>query len=507
VDLLAVRGYLLLVPATSSDTSADRLDQILDGATAASGPFDRLSSRERGSMLVALADALEASAAVLVPVAALETHLPDARLEGELLRTTYQLRLFADVLADGSYLDATIDTADPQMAPVPQPDLRRILGPIGPVLVFAASNFPFAFSVAGGDTASALAAGCPVVLKAHPGHPRLLALTGEVVAEALAAAGAPMGAFAVMTGVDNGRIALLDPRIRAAAFTGSLSAGRALFDLAMSRETPIPFYGELGSLNPVFVTPDAAERRAAEIADGYVNSFTLGVGQFCTKPGLLFVPAGSSVLERLAELVRAAPNGEMLNDRLRDAYLSALSDLSALPGVRTVVNASGEDGSVGATLLAATVPALLADPHAMLSECFGPAAIVIEYEDVEQVLAAADAFEGSLTATVHGEPDENELVDGLLTRMRDRVGRIIWNGWPTGVAVTWAMHHGGPYPATTAPLHTSVGATAIRRFLRPVTYQSLPQELLPTALRDRNDLGIPRRVNGHITTADVPAET
>jgi NADP-dependent aldehyde dehydrogenase len=496
------------VPVAPSDTSADRLEQILDGAAAASGPFDELSSRERGSVLVAVADALEASTADLLPVAALETHLPDARLEGELSRTTHQLRLFAEVLADGSYLDATIDTPDSQMAAVPKPDLRRMLVPIGPVLVFAASNFPFAFSVAGGDTASALAAGCPVVLKAHPGHPRLSALAGDVVAEAVTAAGAPSGTFAVITGLDNGRTALLDARIRAAAFTGSLSAGRALFDLATSRETPIPFYGELGSLNPVFVTPEAARRRSAEIADGYVNSFTLGVGQFCTKPGLLFLPAGSSVLERLAELVRAAPNGEMLNDRLRQAYTHTVADLTSVPGVRTVVDAAdGEDSAVGATLLATTVPDLLADPHAMLTECFGPASIVIEYENADQVLAAAAAFEGSLTATVHGEPEESGLVDELLARMRDRVGRIIWNGWPTGVAVTWAMHHGGPYPATTASLHTSVGATAIRRFLRPVTYQSLPQELLPTALRDRNDLGIPRRVNGHITTLDVPAET
>ncbi len=499
-------GYLLLVLVTPPDTSEDRLEEILDGAAAAAEPLDELSSLERGSVLVALADALEASAADLLPVAAMETHLPDARLGGELSRTTNQLRLFAEVLAEGSYLDATIDTPDPDMTPVPQPDLRRMLVPIGPVLVFAASNFPFAFSVAGGDTASALAAGCPVVLKAHPGHPRLSALTGEVVAEALTAAGAPAGTFAVIAGLDNGRTALLDGRIQAGAFTGSLSAGRALFDLAMSRETPIPFYGELGSLNPVFVTPGAAARRAAEIADGFVNSFTLGVGQFCTKPGLLFLPTGSSVLERLAELVRAAPKGEMLNDRLRHAYLRGLSDLSAVPSVRTVVDAaSGDEGAVGATLLAATVPGLLADPDAMLTECFGPASIVIEYESEEQVLAAADAFDGSLTATIHGEPDESDLVDELLARLRDRAGRIIWNGWPTGVAVTWAMHHGGPYPATTSPLHTSVGATAIQRFLRPVVYQALPQELLPRALRDRNDLRIPRRVNGHITTADVSA--
>jgi NADP-dependent aldehyde dehydrogenase len=491
------------------DTSIERVEDVLAGATDASARLGELDPGERGELLVAVADALEVAAADLLPVAARETHLPDRRLEGELARTTHQLRLFAEVLAEGSYLEATIDTADPRSVPTPRPDLRRVLVPVGPVLVFAASNFPFAFSVAGGDTASALAAGCPVVLKAHPGHPGLSALTGEVVTEALTAAGGPEGTFAVVTGVDKGRIALLDSRIRAVAFTGSLSAGRALFDLAMSRETPIPFYGELGSLNPVFVTPGAAERRAAEIADGYVNSFTLGVGQFCTKPGLLFLPAGSSVLDRLAELVRAVPYGEMLNDRIRRAYTRTLSDLAAVQGVRTVVDAAdGEEGPVvGPTLLAADVPALLADPDAMLTECFGPTSIVVEYEDTDQLVAAADAFAGSLTATVHGEPDEGGLVDELLATMRDRAGRIIWNGWPTGVAVAWAMHHGGPYPATTAPLHTSVGATAIRRFLRPVSYQGVPQQLLPKALQDRNHLHIMRRVNGSLTTADVPAGT
>lgn len=491
---------------TPPDMPIGRVEELLASAADAPARLGEMDPRERGRLMVAVADALEVAAADLLPVAARETHLPDARLEGELARTTHQLRLFAEVLAEGSYLDAFIDTADPQAMPTPRPDLRRMLVPVGPVLVFAASNFPFAFSVAGGDTASALAAGCPVVLKAHPGHPRLSALTGEVVTEALAAAGAPEGTFAVMTGLDNGRIALLDPRIQAAAFTGSLSAGRALFDLAMSRETPIPFYGELGSLNPVFVTPGAARRRAADIADGYVSSFTLGVGQFCTKPGLLFLPAGSSVLERLAELVRAAPYGEMLNDRLRGAYTRTRSDLTAVSGIRTVVDAAdGVEGPVGATLLATAVPALLADPDAMLTECFGPTSIVVEYENADQLVAAADALTGSLTATVHGEPDEGGLVDELLARVRDRAGRIIWNGWPTGVAVAWAMHHGGPYPATTAPLHTSVGVTAIRRFLRPVTYQAFPQELLPEALQDRNHLRIQRRLNGRLTTADVSA--
>jgi len=490
-----------------ADTSPHVLEHVLAAATAAAAPLGRLTPTARARLLTSVAAALDAAAVELVELARRETHLPEPRLTGELARTTFQLRRFADVLADGSYLDAVIDTADPQFALGPRADLRRVLVPLGPVVVFAASNFPFAFSVAGGDTASALAAGCPVVLKAHPGHPTLSARTGEIVTAALTASGVPDGAFAVITGVENGRTAVLDPRITAGAFTGSIPAGRALFDLANSREVPIPFYGELGSLNPAFVTPGAARTRAQEIAEGYVASFTLGVGQFCTKPGLLFLPAGHGLLEHIAAAVRRVPAAAMLNDGIHRGYAHALDSVSKAPGIRTVVPAGDRDGGpVAATLLATTVPQLLADASTVLQECFGPTSIVVEYDGAEQLYAAADAFSGNLTAAVHGEPDENDLVTPLLDRLRDRAGRIVWNDWPTGVAVTWAMHHGGPYPATTSPLHTSVGATAVRRFLRPVCYQAVPEDLLPPALRDSNVLGLPRRVNGRLTTADVTSE-
>ncbi|MPZ62747.1 MAG: aldehyde dehydrogenase family protein [Propionibacteriales bacterium] len=487
---------------TIADATEEELDAVLAAARSAAGPFAAERPAVRAGRLRSVADALDAAADVLVPLAEDESHLPEVRLRGELARTTFQIRFLADVLEDGSYLEAIIDTADPDAQPTPRPEVRRQLHPLGPVLVFAASNFPFAFSVAGGDTASALAAGCPVVLKAHPGHPELSRRTGDIVSGALREAGAPEGSFQVVFGLDAGRQALLDPRVRAGAFTGSVGVGRALFDLAASRAEPIPFYGELGSLNPVFVTPSAVEARGAEIVRGYVASFTMGVGQFCTKPGLLFLPRGHGLVDELAEQVRQVPAAPMLNDRIRSGYQSGLESAAGVGGVRVVVGGEPTGDLMAPTLVTVSVPDLLAAGDSLLTECFGPMSIVVEYDGDEQALAAAEAFEGNLTATLHTE-DGDPVASPLLERLRERAGRLICNGWPTGVSVTWGMHHGGPYPATTAPLHTSVGGTAIGRFLRPVCYQNVPQALLPEALRDANQLGIPRRVNGTMTSADV----
>ncbi|WP_219419779.1 aldehyde dehydrogenase (NADP(+)) [Pseudonocardia nigra] len=488
---------------TVSDTTSQELDAVLAAATAAAGPLAALRPAERARQLRAAADALDAAAGELVPLAIEESSLPEQRLTGEVARSSGQLRLFADALEEGSYLEVIIDTADADAKPVPRPDLRRMLVPLGPVLVFAASNFPFAFSVPGGDTASALAAGAPVVLKAHPGHPKLSERTGEILVEALRAAGAPDGTFAVIHGMEAGTTALTDPRIKAGAFTGSERGGRALLDIATSRAEPIPFYGELGSLNPVFVTPAAVSARGEAIADGYVASFTLGTGQFCTKPGLLFLPEGHGLEYRLVEAVRGTSPAGMLNDRIRGGHAEVRDKLAGLGTVRTLVHGADGDAGVAPTLLATTAKQLLADPDALLEECFGPTSIVVEYSDPDELLAAAEAFGGNLTATVHAEDADTPTLAPLLDRLRDRAGRLLYNGWPTGVSVAWAMHHGGPYPATTASVHTSVGTTAIRRFLRPVCYQNTPQALLPEALRDENTLGLPRRVNGTVTTADV----
>jgi NADP-dependent aldehyde dehydrogenase len=443
-----------------------------------------------------VADALDAAADELVPIAMRESSLPEPRLRGEVARSSGQLRMFADVLAEGSLLEVVIDTADANAKPVPRPDLRRVLVPLGPVLVFAASNFPFAFSVCGGDTASALAAGCPVIVKAHPGHPELSVRTAEVMIEALRVAGAPAGTLNLIQGFDVGVTALKDPRITAAGFTGSVPAGKALHEIAVTRPEPIPFYGELGSLNPVFVTQAAVDARGKDIATGYVGSFTLGVGQFCTKPGLLFLPSGHGLQDQLTGAAGGVAEAPMLNDRIKEGFTSGLDRLQKVEGVR--VWASG-----GATLLQTTVAELLSRQDEILEECFGPVSIVVEYNGVDELKTAVEAFEGNLTATLHAESSDTELAGELLPLLTARAGRVLWNGWPTGVAVSWAQHHGGPFPSTVGSIHTSVGVTAARRFQRPVAYQDTPDAVLPAVLKDSNPAGISRRVNGVVTTGEV----
>jgi NADP-dependent aldehyde dehydrogenase len=377
---------------------------------------------------------------------------------------------------------------------VPRPDLRRQLEPIGPVVVFSASNFPFAFSVAGGDTASALAAGCSVILKAHSGHPRLSAATGEVVAAALTEAGAPEGLFAVIFGTQAGRDALADPRIKAGSFTGSIPGGRALFDIASSRPEPIPFYGELGSVNPAFVTKAAAERRKEEIAAGFAGSFSMSAGQLCTKPGVLFVPADSDLPELIANqnLPEPAP---LLNPRIQSGYIEALQGVSNHPAVQTLRLSEGSlQDPPAPTILQTTATALIADPENIFTECFGPTALVVTYEDDSELLDVARVIEGQLTATIQGE--DNDDVAELVRLLAKKAGRVIWNSWPTGVSVTYAQQHGGPYPATTSVTSTAVGTAAINRFLRPVAYQGFPQHLLPETLQDANPLSVPQRING-----------
>ena len=479
----------------SGETRPEELDRLIGTAADAARVLVGSQASDRAAWLELVADRLDAAADDLVPLAAQETHLGLERLQGELKRTTFQLRLFGRVLRDGSFLQATIDHADPAWPMGARPDLRRMLRPLGPVAVYAASNFPFAFSVAGGDTASALGAGCPVLLKANPSHPELSAATGTHVTDALTEAGAPDGIFAVVMGFETGIALVKDARIRAASFTGSLRGGRALFDLAVSRPEPIPFYGELGSVNPAFVTPGAGAQRADEVAAGFVNSVSLGNGQFCTKPGLLVVPAGSGLEDRVAALAGARSAAPMLSDHIRSGYSEALALLAERPGVRVVAGSARPEGDPAPTVLATTVPDLLADAEAMTQECFGPAAIVASYGSEEELLAAARVFDGQLTATIHGSGEE-PVSSTLMDVLTERVGRVVWNGWPTGVSVTYAQHHGGPYPATTSVQTTSVGTAAIDRFLRPVTYQDAPDEVLPPALREDNPWRLPRRVDG-----------
>jgi NADP-dependent aldehyde dehydrogenase len=473
------------------DTSPAEVSARCAGAAAAADELSELGTwppARRGRLLRAIADALDEHRSELVALADLETHLGAARLTGEVARTTAQLRLHATVAEAPATLGVVADVADLAAVPVPHPALRRFLRPIGPVAVFAASNFPFAFSVAGGDTASALAAGCPVVLKEHPGHPRTSARTAELVVGALERCSAPAGTFATVRGLHAGSALVVDPRIRAAAFTGSLRGGRTLFDLATRRPDPIPFYGELGSLNPVFATAAAVTARGREIAEGFVRSVTLGAGQFCTKPGLLLLPRRHGLAPALIDTVRAAPPSRLLTSAISDAFAATREQLGGIDGVRTLVAVEDSGGGSGACLFAVSAEDLTSNA-ALFEECFGPAALVVDYGSETELLELASAIPGSLTASVHAEPDDDEMVRRLVARLARRCGRIVYNGWPTGVAVSRTMHHGGPWPATTSPLHTSVGTTAVDRFLVPVVLQSVPRRLLPHPLQEGTNAG------------------
>src|SRR5690625_574865 len=470
---------------------------VSDATQAAAVAHRAVSQRphtDRAAWLEALADALDAHSSELVALADDETHLGEARLTGELARTSAQLRMFADVVREGSFLEAAVDHPDPNATP-PIPDLRRMLVSLGPVAVFAASDFPFAFSVLGGDTASALAAGSTVVVKAHEGHPELSRRVSSLAHTALQTEGAPDGTFTMVEGRETGVDLVRDPKIRAVGFTGSVSGGRFLFDVATQRPEPIPFYAEMGSINPVVVTPGAAAHALGEVADGLVGSFTLGVGQFCTKPGVTFAPAEAGLAAALGERVDLQPKA-LLNDRIGAGYRHRLNEITDLDGVEVVRGSEpSEDSHAAPVVLRTTAVRVLEQPEDLLDEVFGPAALVVDYSSLDELRQALAVLPGTLTATLHAAPEEEALAAELLDVLGRVAGRVLYGGWPTGVAVSHAQHHGGPYPSTTS-VHTSVGTTAIRRWMRPVAYQTTPDALLPLPLQEANPLGIPRRVDG-----------
>ena len=469
--------------------------------------YRRKSGRERGRFLREIAANIEFIADELIERAHQETALPKARLQAEAARTCGQLRLFAQASEEGSWVGARIDRAEPGRMPSPKPDIRSMLRPLGPVAVFGASNFPLAFSVAGGDTASALAAGNPVVVKAHPAHPGTSELVGRAVRASVEKCGLPEGVFSLLfDGSTRVGVALVThPLIRAVGFTGSRRAGRSLMDLAASRPEPIPFFGEMSSTNPVFVLPGALRQRGENIASGLHASFTLGAGQFCTKPGMVFVPQGTESREfakKLQELVVGSNEHQLLTPGIRESYQSGIEKRRKHRAVQSVVEAStstSEPGlSVGAVLFETDAASFL--NHSELdSELFGPTTLLVHHSSREELLKIARGLEGHLTATIHGtEQDLREFAD-LLEILESKVGRIIFNGFPTGVEVTHAMVHGGPYPATSDGRSTSVGSQAILRFARPVCYQGCPDELLPDELKDSNPLGIWRMIDGRMT--------
>ncbi|MBT2552124.1 aldehyde dehydrogenase (NADP(+)) [Arthrobacter sp. ISL-5] len=492
--------------AAAAATGTGELNAAVEAAQAAFEQGRTADPATRAAWLEAIAAGLEQDSAALVEIAVRETHLGAPRLEGELKRTVFQLRLFAAEILQGEHFDATIDHADPSWGMGPRPDLRRYNVPLGVVGVFGASNFPFAFSVMGGDSASAIAAGCAVVHKAHDGHRELAVRTAQTVTAALDAAGAPSGLFALVTGRQAAEALVDHPLVKAIGFTGSTAGGRALLNRAAARPEPIPFFGELGGINAVFVTRNAWAARREEILTGYAGSFTLGMGQFCTKPGLLFVPAGTSA--GTSDATPAGENAEvravlgaalaefkpaqLLSERLHDGYTGAVRRLQDTAGVELLVEGDFADAPAP-KVLHTTADAVRRDPDILRQEMFGPASLVVEYGDESELAGLAGLLEGQLTTTLQAEEDDD--VAELAARLTDISGRVLWNGWPTGVTVSYAQHHGGPYPATTSAT-TSVGTAAIRRFLRPVAYQSFPAARLPEPLRDGNPWNVPQRVDG-----------
>ena len=463
------------------------IDQACSLAEAAFPVFANRSREDRARFLNAIADEIDARAEDITLIGSAETGLPEARLQGERGRTTGQLRMFAELIQKGEYLERRHDPALPDRAPAPRPDIKMMQRPLGPVAVFGASNFPLAFSVAGGDTASALAAGCPVVVKGHPAHPG----TGEVVADAVNAAikatGMPAGVFSLVQGGDRciGEALVSHPAIRAVGFTGGLAGGRALFNLCAARPDPIPFFGELGSVNPMFVLPNAIAARAEEIGQAWAGSMTMGAGQFCTNPGIAVVMEGADAdrfVAAAAEALQQVPSQTMLTDGIAEAFRAGQLHLAGHADVRPILQGAAPDRAAEPALFETSAEVFLADPS-LSEEVFGPSSLVVRVKSEEDMVALSAKLGGQLTATIHMDDEDTVLAQQLFPVLEHKAGRLLFNGFPTGVEVVDAMVHGGPYPASTNFGATSVGTMAIRRWVRPVAYQNMPASLCPDDLK------------------------
>jgi NADP-dependent aldehyde dehydrogenase len=460
------------------------VDLVIEEAISARDTFRNWQSSDIVRLLNEVADNLDGAASELIKLAMNETNLPEVRLTGEVSRMSGQWRHMAVALSRGENNNVVKDPADTSLQP-PRPDLRKTSLPIGIVGVFGASNFPFAFGVGGCDTASAIAAGCPVIIKAHPGHLQTSRRVFELISASVKKAGGPKRLVSLVESFESGIDLVKNDEVSAVAFTGSTTGGRALFDIAQSRKNPIPFYGELGGLNPIFVTKEAAEAQSQSIAKGFLDSVSMGSGQFCTKPGFLVTISAGKIKEEILNLIVTAKTHPMLNESIRAAYCNKLENYLALGFANLLARAPSENpGAEPTTIIEISGSDLLANVDQALQEIFGPTAVIVDCADTQELLEVARAFHGTLASGIHGDPTDSVIENGLLAVLETISGRVIWNGWPTGVAVTWAMHHGGPYPATTNPLFTSVGADSIKRFRRPITYQNFPQALLPALLRD-----------------------
>lgn len=497
------RTSTALAPEFFTASTSD-VDAAMRAADEAFQTYQSTTGAMRAAFLEKIAEEIMALGDALLQRAAEETGLTPDRLTGERARTCGQLKLYAATAKEGSWVDARIDRALPERQPLPRPDLRRMLLPIGPVVVFGSSNFPFAYSVAGGDTASALAAGCPVVVKAHEAHPGTSELVAHAINRAVTACGLPPGVFSLLQG--DGRVIggplVQHPLTQAVGFTGSLRAGRALADLAAARPEPIPVFAEMGSLNPVFLLPGALKERAEKIAEGFATSFTLGVGQFCTKPGLVFAVASPELdafLAAASERVKKIAPGTMLHRGICETFTAGSHAMEKLPGVRVMARADAGANSdrteSAAVLMLVEAEAFLREPK-LAHEVFGPFSLVVRAKSVAELETLAQQLEGQLTAALHVADADAAIAGRLLPILTRKAGRVIFNGFPTGVEVSPAMQHGGPYPAATDSRFTAVGTAALLRWARPVCFQNTPAALLPESLRDGNPLGILRTVEG-----------
>jgi len=495
----------------SSPFYSARLDEVDAAARLADEAFaiyGHASGHEKALFLRKCAANIEAIAAEIIEAAEQETALSKARLQSETARTCGQLRLFAQVVEDGSWTMARIDRAEADRKPIPKPDIRSMLRPLGPVAVFGASNFPLAFSVAGGDAASALAAGNPVIVKAHPAHPATSELVGRAMQDAVRECNLPEGVFSLLfdAGHQVGVALIKHPLVKAAGFTGSGKAGRILMDVAAARPEPIPFFAEMGSTNPVFILPGALRERADSIATGLHGSFTVGAGQFCTKPGMIFVPEianTANFVETLRQSVKGTKPFHLLTGAIQGSFNRGLDARKSKQHVKLLAEAnSGEQCSVGAALFETDAQSFLNDAE-LSAEIFGPATLLVRHSTREEILQAARNLEGHLTATIHGTEQDLRDFSDLVAILERKVGRLLFNAFPTGLEVCHAVVHGGPYPATSDGRSTSVGSGAIFRFARPLCYQGFPEDALPDELKDANPLHIWRMVDGQMTREPV----
>lgn len=508
--------YQAINPATGEklegefkNSTWEDVDQAAQNAAKAFQVYRRLDNETKAKFLETIADEILALGDALLERCNLETALPLGRLTGERGRTMNQLKLFASVVREGSWVDARIDLAQPNRKPLPKSDIRHMLIPLGPVAVFGASNFPLAFSTAGGDTASALAAGCPVVYKGHPAHPGTTEMISRAIQQAIEKMGLPEGVFSLVQGtsIQVGEDLVKHEEIKAVGFTGSFNGGMAIYNYANSRPVPIPVFSEMGSTNPMFILPGALKERASQIAQGYSNSLNMGVGQFCTNPGLSFYPSGdksNEFLEVLSNTIKATEPATMLTAGIQSAYRKGLDKFSTTKDLDVLAEGklAGDGIGVSSKVFKTSIDSYLKN-GSLSEENFGPSTILVETSKKEDLLKAALELEGHLTATVHATEEDLTEYAELFEILEQKVGRVLVNGYPTGVEVCHSMVHGGPFPATTAPSSTSVGTNAIKRFVRPVCYQDYPESLLPPALKNDNPLGIWRLVDGEFNQKAV----